>query len=173
MNCDNVTDVTNPANICFSNILNRIYFHTAKMKLSFSFVTFSAIFFKLIWIFLTILVTDITQACWIGFFYFPFIWIDLRFNFLFWGNLTSMVVTFWCTMFFVIKNLITTSLLFLKEMVSFLSPFLYNKYGASWLCQNQIKFFKILFQCIYQKIFFLNDSHWMREQNPTNVHNLQ
>ena len=154
MNCDNVTDVTNPANICFSNILNRIYFHTAKMKLSFSFVTFSAIFFKLIWIFLTILVTDITQACWIGFFYFPFIWIDLRFNFLFWGNLTPMVVTFWCTLFFVIKNLITTWLLFLKEMVSFYHPFYTINMVQVGYAKTKLNFLRYYSNVSIKKYFF-------------------
>ena len=57
-----MANITNPANICFRNILRRINFYTAKIKPSFTFATFNATFFKLIWIFLTILMTDIKQV---------------------------------------------------------------------------------------------------------------
>ena len=61
-----------------------------------------------------------------------------------------------------------TSLFFMKEMASFLSSLLYNKYGASWLYQNQVKCFKILLQYIPSNNFFLNDSHGMCEQKTKN-----
>ena len=151
-----MTNVTNPANICFRNILSRIYFYTAKMKLSFIFAAFNAIFFKLIWIFLTILMTDITQvhkfSRFFGFFF--FMWVDLSFNFLFWGYPTSMVVlpTF-CDVLCSFPLRIKSPFLW-KEIVSFLWSLLYNRYGASLLCQNQVNFFKVLPQYISSKNIF-------------------
>ena len=151
-----MANVTNPANICFRSILSRICSYTAKMKPSFTFITFNAIFFELISIFITIVMTDITQVYKFSRFFLTFIlfsWVDLRFNFLFWGTPTSMVllVTFCdvlCSLSLRIKSL------FFKKMVSILLSLLYNKYGASSLCQNQVKSFKVLLQYISSKSIF-------------------
>ena len=151
-----MANVTNPANICFRSILSRICSYTAKMKPSFTFITFNAIFFELISIFITIVMTDITQVYKFSRFFLTFIlfsWVDLHFNFLFWGTPTSMVllVTFCdvlCSLSLRIKSL------FFKKMVSILLSLLYNKYGASSLCQNQVKSFKVLLQYISSKSIF-------------------
>ena len=167
-----MTNVTNPANICFRNILSRVYFYTAKMKPSFTFVAFNSIFFKLIWIFLTILMTDIIQVHRFSRFFGFFLYVSwFSFDFLFWGNPTLMVVLATFCDVLCSLSLRFKSLFLLKEMVSFLWSLLYNKY-ASLLCQNQANFFKVLPQYISsKKKFFLN--HWMCKQKTKNVYNWQ
>ena len=147
-----MTNVTNPANICFRNILSRVYFYTAKMKPSFTFVAFNSIFFKLIWIFSTILMTDIIQVHRFFRFFGFFLYVSwFSFNFLFWGNPTLMVVLATFCDVLCSLSLRFKSLFLLKEMVSFLWSLLYNKYGASSLCQNQANFFKVLPNISHQK----------------------
>ena len=170
-----MANVTNPANFCFRSILSRICSYTAKMKPSFTFITFNAIFFELISIFITIVMTDITQVYkfsrffWLLFYFLELIYVSIFFlrNSNFYGVASDIL---WCTLFFVIKNQIT---FFLRKWCQFYYPcctinMVQVRYAKTKL--NLLRYYSNIF---HQKVFFLNDSHQKCKQKTKNVYNWQ
>ena len=134
-----MTNVANPQNICFKNILNGIYFLQSQNKTNVYICQIQFYFFKLLWIFLTIRQISHKFSNFFGFFFYV-TWFKFKFFILRKSNYDVP-----CS-FFVIKNQITICL---KEIASSLSSLLHNKYGASWLCQNQVRFFRMFFKIIF------------------------
>ena len=145
------------------------------MKPSLTFVTLSAVFFKLIWIFLATLMIDVTQVYKLSSFFrffFYVSWFTFRFFILRKSSMTVLARhSLRCPLFFVIKNQITIS--FWKKSYHFHHPCCTINMVQVGSAKTKLNFFRYYSNISHQKIFFLNNSRWMCKLKTKNVYNWQ
>ena len=169
--------MTNPANICIRNILNIIYFLHSQNKTIVYICHIQCCFFSnwsgFSWQLWWQMSHKYTSS--LVFLDFSFMWVDLRFDFLFWGNLTSVTVlashSLRCPLFFAIKNQITIS--FWKKSYHFHHLCCTMNMVQVGSAKTKLNFLRYYSNISHQKIFFLNNSRWMYKLKTKNVYNWQ